>query len=228
MSNNTDTTRTGQPAATPAPAAAQPAAGMFDTPLASLAASAGSPFRQGDASQVELAELPFADIANLRGNPDDSAFSSAVQQALGLPLPRVPNTTAEGNRRIACWLGPDEWLLRSADSQPQGAGQIARQLEQALAGQFFATTDQSSAYSILQLRGPHARAVLNKGCPLELHPEVIRHGQCAQSHYFGASVLLRPLDADGQDWEIIVRRSFAEATAGLLLDAMTEYLQASQ
>lgn len=208
MSNDADTPRTDL--------LATPLAGMLDTP--------GETFQRGDAGSVQLSELPFADIANLRGNPDDSAFTGTVQKALGLPLPLEPNTIAEGNGRIACWLGPDEWLLRSADSQPQGGGNIARLLEQALSGQFFATTDQSSAYSILHLRGPHARAVLAKGCPLDLHPDVFGIGQCAQSHYFGASVLLRPLDDAGNAWEIVVRRSFADATARILLDAMEEFL----
>lgn len=201
-------------------------ASLLATPLTGLLNAPGEVFCRGDAGRVELREHPFADIANLRGQPDDATFTGAVKAAVGVALPLVPNTTTTDNDRIACWLGPDEWLLYSADSQPQGGGTIARQLEQTLAGQFFATTDQSSAYSILHLLGPKAGAVLAKGCPLDLHPRSFGPGQCAQSHYFGASVLLRPLDDTGHGWEIIVRRSFADATARILLDAMEEYLQA--
>ncbi|MDO5055924.1 MAG: sarcosine oxidase subunit gamma family protein [Lautropia sp.] len=227
MSNDADTPRTVADRASAPPRAGAGTqadiASLLATPLAGMIDTPGEIFQRGDASRVQLRELPFADIANLRGSPDDDAFTGTVKQALGLPLPLEANTTAEGNGRIAYWLGPDEWLLRSADSQPDGGGNLARLLEQALAGQFFATTDQSAAYSILHLHGPHARAVLAKGCPLDLHPDVFGAGQCAQSHYFGASILLRPLDDAGQAWEIIVRRSFADATARILLDAM-EYV----
>jgi sarcosine oxidase subunit gamma len=32
-------------------------------------------------------------------------------------------------------------------------------------------------------------------------------GTCAQSHFFKASIVLRPLDEGNQGWELIVRRS---------------------
>lgn len=195
----------------------------LDTPLVGLQEPRGTPLRRGNPAGVELTEISLPEIINLRGDSQDDGLVKAASEVLGLALPQVPNTVASTAKTIAFWLSPDEWLLRSVEPAPSGTGLQSR-LETALAGHFFATTDQSSGYSVIQLHGPKARAVLAKGCPLDLHPSVMSPGQCAQSHYFRASVLLRPLAADGNAWEIIVRRSFADSTARMLLDAMSEYL----
>ena len=58
---------------------------------------------------------------------------------------------------------------------------------------------------MLHLTGARVRAVLSKGCPLDLHETAFGLGQCAQSHLAKAPVLLRAL-ADGI--EVVVRRSY--------------------
>jgi sarcosine oxidase subunit gamma len=138
-------------------------------------------------------------------------------RALGIELPLRPNTVAQGRGVLAMWLAPDEWLLRA-----EGAGRAdwTMRIEEALAGQWFAVTEQSSGHCVVQLQGPGARDVLNAGCPLDLHPRTLTLGQCAQSHFFKASVLLRPLDTQGGGWEMIVRRSFADYAVRMLMDAM--------
>jgi sarcosine oxidase subunit gamma len=59
--------------------------------------------------------------------------------------------------------------------------------------------------------------LLARGCPLDLHPRVLARGQCVQSHYFKASIVLVPLGSDS--YEIVVRRSFADYFCRILLDA---------
>ncbi|KAB0623544.1 sarcosine oxidase subunit gamma [Castellaniella defragrans] len=187
------------------------------TPLAGLYADFGQPLRHGSAGQVLLNELPLVGLANLRADPGSGAILDALRSGLGLDLPLVPNTVAQGRDAMALWLGPDEWLLRAPSGAP---ADLAAHVEAALAGHWFAVTDQTSGHSVVRLRGPGARDVLNAGCPLDLHPRVLTLGQCAQSHFFKASVLLRPLDGHGDGWELIVRRSFADYVVRMLLDAM--------
>ncbi|MDO4232118.1 MAG: sarcosine oxidase subunit gamma family protein [Lautropia sp.] len=207
-----------------------------DTPLAGLLNETACPadangqrvFQCGRPSHVELTEVPFPAIVNLRGNSAEPAFVVRAGKALGSPLPVAPNTVAENEHIVCYWLSPDEWLIRTQKPTPENETyppgvQVA--LEKTLASEHvFATTDQSSAYSVLQLHGPHAIDVLAKGTPLDLHPSVLPKGKCAQTHWFRASVLLRPLGNNGDAWEIIVRRSFADSTARMLMDAMQEYL----
>ncbi|HEX7385760.1 MAG TPA: sarcosine oxidase subunit gamma family protein [Castellaniella sp.] len=191
--------------------------GLVDQPGASLV--------EGDQSKILLSEQRFPALINLRGDPARPAFQTAVQEACDISLPTRANSTSAGSDWLALWLGPDEWMLRSRQC-PNDAAPTVHALEQYLAGQFFAVTDQSSGFSVIQLMGPCAAEVLNKGCPLDLHPRAFPVGDCAQSHYFKAHILIHRIEE--QVWEIIVRRSFADVTARLLKDAMWEYLEIAE
>ena len=192
------------------------------TPLAGLTGGTGV-FEHGSPDLVTLVEVPFAELVNLRGNPVNADFSGAIQNTIGIALPTEPNTIAENDSYCVCWLSPDEWMIRSKGSP---TGDLATRLELALNGIFCAVTDQNSAYSVLKLRGPKARSVLAKGCPLDLHPRSFGAGQCGQSHYYKTSVLLRGLDnGAGDHWEMIVRRSFADYAVRMLMDGMWEYME---
>jgi sarcosine oxidase subunit gamma len=165
-----------------------------------------------------IEEQPFLEFVNLRGNLRAAQFVSAVRQTLGIALPSVPNTVVQGPTHAALWLGPDEWLLQSA--QPRRFT-LERTLRSALAGQFAAAVDVSSSYTMIELRGDRARVVVQKGCPLDLHPRVFAVGHCAQSHFFKAPLLLRAVAPDGL--ELVLRRSFADYAGRMLLDAGEEF-----
>lgn len=188
----------------------------LETPLVGLHTGTGAALARGTPDRVQLTEQMGVALVNLRADPADSALLRLLQARLGLDLPVAPNTVSQGGGLTAFWLAPDEWLLMG----DAGSDALVAQIEQLLAGHRFAVTDQSSGYSVVRLQGPEARDVLNAGCPLDLHPRALTLGQCAQSHFFKAAVLLRPLDAQGQAWELTVRRSFADYTARMLMDAM--------
>jgi sarcosine oxidase subunit gamma len=84
-----------------------------------------------------------------------------------------------------------------------------------------ALVDVSGQRTILEISGPKAREVLAKGCRLDLHPRVFGAGQCAQTTYAKAPVVLVPRAGDGY-W-LLVRASFAEYLAEFLIDAVAEY-----
>ncbi|MFA5520754.1 MAG: sarcosine oxidase subunit gamma family protein [Castellaniella sp.] len=194
------------------------------SPFSGLQAGPGHALTHGEADDVRLIEPAPAALINLRGDADDPAFLAAVQDCGGPALPLQPNTVAHSAAWLALWLSPDEWLLRGADPQT-GARDTLNALERALQGRHFALTDQSSGHAILHLQGPRASETLNRGCPLDLHPKVFPSGHCAQSLYFQISVLLHPLETRGSvhvHWEIIVRRSFADAAARQIMDAMRD------
>lgn len=175
---------------------------------------------QPAAAGVKLGELPLLGYLNLRGQ--DTGFADAVQQSTGLTLPTVANTLSEHDDHTLCWLGPDEWLLMV----PSGVQEaLASRLQTALQAQepalHYAVTDTSSGLCTISISGQHARAVLAKGCPLDLHPRVFAVGQCAQTILAKAAVLLFPRADDSL--HIIVRRSFADYLWRWLVDAAEEY-----
>lgn len=190
------------------------------SPLTGLV-DVGQTFHEGAVQTVRLVEIPFITLVNLRGNPASPAFANAVQNTIGMTLVTQPNTTTENDDYCVMWLGPDEWMIRS--NTPLGKTLLSR-LEGALVSTYSSVTDQSSAYCVLQLTGPKSQDLLAKGCPLDLHPRVFGAGQCAQSHYYKTSFLLRRLSDQNQaQWEFIVRRSFADYAVRMLVEGMREY-----
>jgi sarcosine oxidase subunit gamma len=161
-----------------------------------------------------LRERPFLDLANLRGDARDAAFISAVEGAIGVRLPTKPNTVTKGAEYEALWLGPDEWLIRSNEARrPELEGKVRT----ALGALFASVVDVGSGYTVVEASGDRVREVIARGCPLDLHPQVLQPGQCAQSHYFKASIVLIPTAYD--TFELVVRRSFADYFCRIILDA---------
>ncbi|WP_242538908.1 sarcosine oxidase subunit gamma [Trinickia acidisoli] len=161
-----------------------------------------------------LRERPFLDLANVRGDARDGAFVAAVESVIGARLPTKPNTAVRGSEYEAIWLGPDEWLVRSNEAR---VPELEGKLRTAFGTLFASAVDVGSGYTVLEASGERVREVIARGCPLDLHPQVLQRGQCAQSHYFKASIVLIPTAYD--TFELVVRRSFADYFCRIMLDA---------
>jgi sarcosine oxidase subunit gamma len=165
-----------------------------------------------------LGERPFLELVNVRGDTRDAAFIRAVEQVIGCKPPEKANTVARGTGYDMVWLGPDEWLVRSeAAHDATRAAPLQAKLGAAFAGVFASAVDVGSGYTVLEITGTRTRDVLARGCPLDLHPKLFGVGQCAQSHFFKASITLLPTGPDSFD--IVVRRSFADYFVRIMLDA---------
>jgi sarcosine oxidase subunit gamma len=189
--------------------------------------------RQGAAPRaaagVVVRERVFLGHLNLRGKPDDAHFTRAVSAVLGGDLPLQPNTVREAGDTTVFWLGPDEWLILTADGR---GDELVRALRAALAGAHagdtevagahVAVTDVSGGQTVLSLSGPAVRDLLAKGCPLDLHPRAFGIGRCAQSHLAKAPLLLRLADGT-PTFELIIRRSFSDYVWAWLDDAAAEF-----
>ncbi|HLR43957.1 MAG TPA: sarcosine oxidase subunit gamma family protein, partial [Brevibacterium sp.] len=73
----------------------------------------------------------------------------------------------------------------------------------------------------LELAGPHARAVLEKGCHVDLHPREFPIG-CAVSTLVGPVPMIVHR-AHEETFRLLPRSSFAEYTVRWLRDAMLEF-----
>lgn len=191
-----------------------------------LATRAAADQDRSDAG-ARLGERAFPSQLNLRGDPANEAFMDAVSSVIGRAPPTVPNTWTgkddAGEDPRTLWLAPGEWLIvTAADAKDAPAGKLAA----AVADHGGSVVDVGDARTVLVLHGPNARDVLMKGCPLDLHPDAFRPGDCAQSLLARAAVILcrRKDDADGgASFEIHVARSFAAYLWAWLEDAAGEY-----
>jgi len=151
---------------------------------------------------------------NLRGNPQDAAFTKAAVKVLGQPLPTAPNTVSEGKLTIF-WLGPDEWLVLAPHAD---TARLVSDLESSLRGHSHALNVVSGGQLAITLDGERVRDVLARGCTLDFHPKVFGYGQCAQSGLAKTSVLIATSKST-EEMLLVVRRSFSDYLLTWLVNA---------
>lgn len=166
---------------------------------------------------VALSELRFAEQIGVRVRPPVAAYLA------GVPLPLEPNRVASMRTLRTLWLGPDEWLVTSPEGMaPDLVGRVTR----ALAGRPAMVTDLSSSRAIIEIAGPRARTLLEKGCGLDLHPRAFGPGCCAQTLFARLPLILDQLSA-APSYRLFVRRSAARWLADWLIDAAEEFRAAT-
>jgi sarcosine oxidase, subunit gamma len=173
-----------------------------------------------EAWAAAFAELPDAFAVTVEPYVAMVDVRLAAAEARGIDLPSVPNTWVPTEHGRAIWLGPDEWLLTSDRERPEELEARARAAVVPLGG---AAADVSAQRIAIRLTGPRVRAVLAKGCAIDLHPRVFGRGRCAQTTLGLAGVVLLALGAAGGDFLVLVRSSFAGYLAEWLLDAALEF-----
>ncbi|MGI9501397.1 MAG: sarcosine oxidase subunit gamma [Geminicoccaceae bacterium] len=165
---------------------------------------------------ARLSEVRDLGKIDLRGDPGDRAFMSAVGRALDLVLPTEPCQTAVQGDVAALWLGPDQWLITCPKDK---VADIMNQLGEATRSAGAAVTDISVGRAIFRLSGPNALDILAKGCPLDLHPSVAKPGYVAGSVLAKITVLLHLRDE--QTIDLYLGRSFADYLWAWLEEAGT-------
>lgn len=167
---------------------------------------------------VLLREVPFLAQHVLQVQPHGTA-AHRIGRALGAPLPNDPNTAVAAGELQLLWLGPEEWLVVGPDGSAPGTAALLRA---ALEDEPGSLVDVSANRTTLELSGPAARQVLEKGCALDLHPRTFTPGRCAQTLVSKVNVILHQVDLR-PTYRLLVRGSFAQYLADWLLDATEEY-----
>jgi len=153
---------------------------------------------------------------SLRGGPD---VLTAAGRAFGVVLPEQPCRAAEGDARAALWLGPDEQLLLI--QLEEWSGTVAA-LGHALSGLPHALVDISQRQLALQVSGTHAAALLNAGCPLDLHPSAFPVGMCTRTLLAKAPIVLWRMAPEM--FHLEVWRSFVPYVERLLQEASRDLM----
>ena len=147
----------------------------------------------------------------------DADVHAAIRNAFGLDLP-APLRAASSGETTAIWIQPGMWML-SAPGHAEGA--MARRAKDA-AGDAASIVDQSHGKTVLVLSGAKARAVMAKGCRLDLHPSAFKPGHSAVTQVAHIGCMLRQVD-DIPSYEMLVPSSFAETFFGWLTHSAAEF-----
>lgn len=185
------------------------------TPLDGIIGPIGGPADAG----VVLSERRHRGKLVLRGDPLDKTFLVGATKALGSAPPTEPNTAVSCSEGVVVWTAPNEWLVIT---EPGAESALEATLAEALDGIHFAVTDTSDHSTIIRLSGTRARAVMAKGCALDLHSREFKAGDAAQTHLAQAQVTFWRTD-DVPTYDILVRASFAAYLWAWLVDAGLEY-----
>ena len=183
------------------------------SPLAHLADLMAEASRSGT---VVLSETAYAGMVSVRVDPASPA-AAKVAVVLGAPLPVACGEVASAGDHHVLWLGPDEWLVVT-DADPVG---LADQLEAAVGEEPGLVLDVSANRTVLELTGPQARAVLEKGCPVDLHPRAFCPGRAVATTLARVPLIL--WQTAESSYRLLPRSSFADYTGRWVLDAMQEY-----
>ena len=170
----------------------------------------------GTKANIELTELALRSHLLLRGKPDNSDFVQGVKAVLGLELPGVLKMQVDGALSIR-WISPDEWLVVA----PAARGfELEQGLIDAVQGHC-AIVNVSGGQTILRLAGVDAQQVLQKSVPLDVHPKSFPIGKVVTTVFAKTqAVISRTAE---HEWELVIRRSFADYVWLWLQDCCAEF-----
>ena len=146
--------------------------------------------------------------------------AAATPEVAGFRLDQPINRFASHEGRTAARLGPDEWLLFAPEAD---AEMVAAELTTALAGQHHALVDISHRNVALTVAGTSATAVLNAGCPLDLHPDRFPVGMATRTLLGKCEIVLFRLPGTDPTFRLECWRSYATYISAFLTEAAREF-----
>lgn len=164
---------------------------------------------------VSVRLVPPATRLSVRG---DRTAADRVGHVVGLALPREACRSAEGGRRAALWLGPDEWLLIAAAGE---AERMMRDIDGALEGKPTSLVDISDRQIGIDVDGAEAAEAINAFNALDLSAEAFPVGMCTRTLFGKAEIVL--WRTAPERFRVEVWRSFAPYVLGCLDEAVREY-----
>jgi sarcosine oxidase subunit gamma len=111
-----------------------------------------------------------------------------------------------------------DWLVTAVDPDPSVIMQL---LDAAFEGSTFRATNVSQALTRVEIKGPETRALLAKGCSIDLHPSDFAPGRCARLRFAGMPVIVRCTERS--TFECTVTISYANYFLSWLTDAAIEF-----
>jgi sarcosine oxidase subunit gamma len=172
------------------------------------------------AGKVALKEGPFQTMVGVRValNSEEGARVASVIGGLPARCGEVRGTEEVS----VLWLGPSEFLVVAPEEAHDSlGGDLVRALQAALGDAPGQVVDLSANRTTFELSGPRARAVLEKGCALDLHPRSFTPGTALNTEVGNIPVVL--LKTGEESFRLFPRASFADFLGRWLLDGMREF-----
>ncbi|MDB5488598.1 MAG: sarcosine oxidase subunit gamma [Reyranella sp.] len=145
---------------------------------------------------------------------------AAVSAAAGMRFDMPVNRWVGQRNGMTGRLGPDEWLVIGAEAELEA---VTSELNAALSGCPSSIVDVSHRQVGFEIAGPHAEAILNAGCPLDLRPAAAPTGFATRTLLGKAEITLFRLEGS-MAFRVESWRSFSIYVHGFLLEAARDCL----
>lgn len=171
---------------------------------------------------IVIRSIPFIGQIGIR-TVQKTAGAKALESALGVTLPASVGNVSSANGLYILWQSPDEFLLVTDPDAGVvvDAATQAEALATALGDEPGSVIDLSANRVLVEIAGPSAQEVLEKGCALDLHPRVFHPGTAVQSMLGKVPVFV--WKSSEERFFLLARSSFADYLINWLIDAMQEY-----
>ena len=126
------------------------------------------------------------------------------------------NLKVSSNKNIRLiWSAPNTWLVISSQVD------ILKKIEKKCDKENFAITDISHSRAGIQIKGPQAKEVLKKGCPINFNE--FKKNTSAGSVFHGINIVIDCIDEESQIFNLFTLRSFGESLYHHITDASLEF-----
>ena len=125
-----------------------------------------------------------------------------------------PKVSSNKETRIL-WSAPSTWLVISRREN------IVEIIKEKCNSDSFAITDISHSRAIIQIKGPQAKDILKKGCPLNFNE--FENNNCAGTVFHGINIVVDFVDNNPDTFNLFTLRSFGESFYHHITDAALEF-----
>lgn len=163
----------------------------------------------------DLATITRADargMITLRGDLASAAMKKAVKAATGQAVPKPGKIAGDGARGVL-WMSPDELLVMVPYAE---VAQTLAAMDKTLTGQHYLAADVSDARAVFTVAGDHAREVLARLCPVDLHADSFAIGDARRTRFAQVAAAFWAHEAG---FDVVCFRSVGDYMDGLLRNA---------
>ncbi|EHQ57405.1 sarcosine oxidase gamma subunit [gamma proteobacterium HIMB55] len=165
---------------------------------------------------VIFSEAGLLGHLTLRCDPN-SPLIAVAQSILGVTLPLNPLTSVEQGDLVVRWIAPDEWLISLPNDR---VFDLETRFRAEMNGHH-SLVNGSGGMTVYKLRGKHVVDMLKKSTPVDLHDSEFPVGKVVSTVFAKAGAVIRRTGES--EFELVVRRSFADYVWLWIQDASQEY-----
>jgi len=160
-----------------------------------------------------LGDISIIENANVTCAPRPVTFAAQLFVSAGkadafvkrLNASAKPGKSSADGKLIFLPLAPGQWMAISHETPAPNLSDLHKKIDK-----LGYASLQTDARICIRVSGPKARELMSRGCRLDLHPDVVSAGFCAQTPMAQVGVLLHQVD-DAPTYDLYVYSGFARS-----------------